>query len=273
MINKLLKIKHMPQIIIVVFIILTFIIINIIYRNILKNNYTNEMVNIATQNENAIFKVEKILLYSSAGISNNQDNNLQDLDICQYTDIAIYIDNKNYIKETNEKNTVSELYIDNINIEVNSNRGEKIVNYKSVMDFGKFKMLENTDNIKYNIIRTNNENELNDYSNPSFYTDCSNPITLGYVNKDLKRYSATQNNSVVSYDGRILKKANIDLEDIKYNISFKIHIKNNINEEFIYNAVIGDALDSKDQSIYNGFTAKMKTEFNGEDKFFKLVLK
>ncbi len=273
MISRLLKMKHMPKIIVISFIILTFIIINIIYRNVLKNKYANEMINIATQNENAIFRVEKILIYNSAGISNTQDTNLQDLNVCQYTDIAIYIDNKNYIKETNEKNTVSELYIDNINIEASSNRGEKIINYKSVMDFGKFKMLENTDYINYNIIRTNNENELNDYSNPSFYTDCSNPITLGYVNKDLKQYSATQNNSVVSYDGRILKKANINLEDIKYNISFNIHIKNNINEEFIYNAIIEDVLSSKDKSIYNGFTAKMKTEFNGEDKFFKLVLK
>lgn len=271
MLNKLLKNKYISKILILMFIVLVYIITSIIYKNILKSQYAKHMINIATENENAIFKIEKILLYSSAGIDNNENNNLENLNICQYTDIAIYIDNKNYIKETNEKNTVSELYIDNINVEVNSNRGEKIVNYKNVMDFGKFKMLEKADLINYNIIRTNDENASNDYSNPSFYTDCSNPITLGYVNKNLKQYSVTESNNVVYYDGKILKKADIDLEDIKYNISFTIHLKNNISEEFIYNVDIEDALSYKDEGIYNGFVAKMKTEFEESNAFFKIV--
>lgn len=271
MLNKLLKNKYVSKILVLVFIMLVLIITSIIYRNILKSQYAKHMIDIATENENAIFKVEKILLYNSAGIDNNENNNLENLNICQYTDIAIYIDNKNHIKEINEKNTVSELYIDNINIEVNSNRGEKLVNYKNVMDFGKFKMLEKVDSINYNIIRTNDENNSNDYETPSFYTDCSNPITLGYVNKNLKQYSATENNNVVYYDGKILKKAGIDLEDIKYNISFTIHLKNNISEEFIYNMAIEDVLSSKDEIIYNGFVAKMKTKFEESNTFFKVV--
>lgn len=271
MLNKLFKNKYMLKILVAIFIILLLIIIGIIYKISLKNKYTNEVVNIFSQNENPIFKVEKILLYSSAGISNNKDDNLQDLDICQYTDIAIYIDNKNYIKELNEKNTINSLYIDNINIDVRSNKGEKIINYKSVLDFGKFKMIENSDTINFNIIHTNEENKTSDYSNPSFYTDCSNPITLGYINKNLKTYSATENDNTVTYDGKILKKADVDLEDINCNISFTIHLKNNINEEFIYNASIKNILSNNDKAIYNGFVAKMKTEFEESNAFFKIV--
>ena len=271
MLKKLLKSKYISKILILISIMLVFIITSIIYKNILKSQYLKHMIDIATENENAIFKVEKILLYSSAGIDNNQNEDLENLNICQYTDIAIYIDNKNYIKETNEKNTISELYIDNINIEVNSDIGEKLINYKNVMDFGKFKMLEKADSINYNIIRTNDENNSNDYSTPSFYTDCSNPITLGYVNKNLKQYSATEDDNVVYYDGKVLKNADIDLEDIKCNISFTIHLKNNISEEFIYNVAIEDVLSSKDESIYNGFVAKMKTKFEESNAFFKIV--
>ena len=39
--------------------------------------------------------------------------------------------------------------------------------------------------VNFNIINTNSENENTDYSNPTFYTDCSNPISLGYLNKDI----------------------------------------------------------------------------------------
>ena len=34
---------------------------------------------------------------------NNQNKNLEDLEICQYTDLAIYINNKNYKNEKNAK--------------------------------------------------------------------------------------------------------------------------------------------------------------------------
>ena len=271
MLNKLFKNRYFPKILILIFIILIFIIISIIYKTSLKNSYAKEITKIAEENENAIFKIEKILIYSSAGISNNQEDNLENLDICQYTDMAIYINNKNYITDINERNTVSKLYIDNINIEVSSNIGEKAVNYKNILDFGKFKMIEDSDTINFNIIRTNGENEEADYSNPSFYTDCTNPITLGYVNKNLTKYSATENDNVIYYDGKILKNANIDLDDINCNISFKIHIVNNINEEFVYDASIRDLLSSKDKAIYNGFVVKMKTKFDGIDSFFKIV--
>ena len=61
------------------------------------------------------------------------------------------------------------------------------------------------------------------------------------------------------------------MNDINYNISFKIHIINNINEEFVYDAKINDVLSENDKAIYNGFVAKMKVKFDGGNSFFKLV--
>ena len=97
-------------------------------------------------------------------------------------------------------------------------------------------------------------------------------MTIGYINKNITQYSASQNDNLVYYDGKILKNAKVELEELRYNLSFKIHIINNINEEFIYEANIKDVVSNDDKAIYNnGFVAKMKTKFAGGSSFFKLV--
>lgn len=267
MIKKLLNNKYIQKLIVLIFIVLLIVIIGIIYRNILKGKFINEIVNLAEENENVIFKIDKILLYSSAGIDDNYDKTMKDIDICQYTDIAVYIDNKNYIKELTEKNTINELYIDNINITTNSDMGEKDLNYKNPSNFGKYETLESDERIDFNVVHLNKDNVINNYDYPSFYTDCSNPITLGYVNKNIKKYSITKDEDTISYDGKILKAANVNLEDINSNISFTIHVKNNLDEEFIHNTSIDIPLDG----IYNGFVAKIKTTFKEPNTFLKLV--
>ena len=271
-IEKLFKNKYFSKILILLFIVLFIIVASIIHKTIGRNTYANKITKIAEENKDVIFSIEKILIYSSAGIENNNQSNLKDLGICQYTDFDIYINNKNSITDINEKNTVGQLYIDNIKIESQNNSGEKILNYKNFNDFGKFKSFENCDRIDFDVIRTNKENEERDYSKPSFYTDCSNPVTIGYINKNITQYSASQNDNFVYYDVKILKNAKVELEELRYNLSFKIHIINNINEEFIYEANIKDVVSNDDKAIYNnGFVAKMKTKFAGGSSFFKLV--
>lgn len=88
-------------------IILAFIVLLLYYHFVLspsfaKSNFTNQMIEIADENENSIFNVQKILLYSSANaISNSKDQSLKDMSICQYTDLSIYIDNSQSSSEFN----------------------------------------------------------------------------------------------------------------------------------------------------------------------------
>ena len=71
------------------------------------------------------------------------------------------------------------------------------------------------DRIDFDIVYTNKENEEADYNEPNFYTDCSNPITLGYLNRDiLTNYSVSDDSKTVSFNGKVLKEANINLDDI-----------------------------------------------------------
>ena len=277
--KKKYKIKN-ERLAFAILIIVSFIVF-LLYHNLVfsvvlaRNAFANEMISIADENENAIFTIQKILLYSNANaIDNSEDQSLKDMSICQYSDISIYIDNTATISELTDENTIKQLYIDNIVTTSNADMGTKILNYKIALEFGKFKMLESLANnrIDFNIINTNSENENNDYSNPTFYTDCSNPISLGYLNKDiLKSYSVSKDSNTVTFNGKVLKEANINLEDINYTLTFKIHIVNNLNQKFVYNMKLDVNLDDANGGIYNGYIYKGKNTNGNEYKFFKEI--
>ena len=261
--------------------IIALFIIFLLYYNLVfsvvfaRNAFANEMIEIADENEDTIFNIQKILLYSSANaIDNSEDQSLKDMSISQFTDISIYIDNTSTISELTDENTVKQLYIDSIVATSNSDIGTKILNYKNPLNFGKYKAVEAPENnrIDFNIINTNSENETNDYTNPTFYTDCSNPISLGYMNKDiLTNYSVSQDANMVSFNGKVLQEANIKLEDINYALTFKIHIVNNLNQKFVYQIKLNINLDDNNGGIYNGYVYRGKNTTGNEYRFFKEI--
>lgn len=261
--------------------ILALFVVFLLYYNLVfsvvfaRNSFANEMIEISDQNESAIFTIQKILLYSSANaIDNSEDQSLRNMSINQYTDISIYIDNISTISELTDENTIKELYIDNIVATSTADRGSKVLNYKSPLDFGKYKMIENPENnrIDFNIVNTNSENESNDYTNPTFYTDCSNPISLGYMNRDIvTNYAVSQDANTVSFNGKVLKEANVNLEDINYTLTFKINIVNNLNQKFVYNMKLDVGLEDENGGIYNGYVFKGKNTSGNEYRFFKEI--
>lgn len=275
--RKKIKIKNEKTILtifIIVLLILSFIYYHLIFYKIYaKNTFANDAVNIAEQNENPIFTVQRVLLYSSAtAVDNTKEQSLENISISQFSDIAIYIDNTSTISELTDENTIKELYIDNINITSNVQNGERFINYKNPLDFGEFKDLNKADRIDFKIINTNSENENSNYSEPTFYTDCSNPISLGYMNKDLlKNYSVSPEKKTVSFNGKVLQEANINLEDLKCSISFTINIINNLNQKFVHTMTIDLDLNDDNGGIYNGYIYKGKTLNGVENSFFKEI--
>ncbi len=236
-----------------------------------KNAFTNQMLEIASENENPIFNIQKISTFSSANAFNEEDNHsLQNMSISQFSDIAIYIDNSLSSSDITAENTVSELYIDNINISTASDKGTKILNYKNSLDFGKYKDLTTTNRINFKVVRSNEENENNNYDEPTFYTDCSNPITLGFLNKNiLTDYSVSADANSVSFNGKVLQEAGISLDDINYTLSFTIHIVNNVGQKFAYNMKLDVNLDDENGGIFNGYTNTTNTTSGDEFKFFR----
>ncbi len=261
--------------------IITLFMVFLLYYNLVfsvvfaRNAFANEMIEIADENESSIFTIQKIILYSSANaIDNSQDQSLKDMSINQFTDISIYIDNTNNSSELTNENTIKELDIDNIVVTSNADRGTKLLNYKNPLDFGKYKTIKEPENhrIDFNIVNTNLENESHDYTSPTFYTDCSNPISLGYMNQDiLTNYAISQDANTVSFNGKVLEEAKINLEDINYTLTFKIHIVNNLNQKFVYNMKLDVDLDDDNGGIYNGYVYRGKSVSGNEYRFFKEI--
>ncbi len=273
------KIKNV-KLAFVILIIALFVVFLLYYHFVFaesfaRNDFANQMVEISEANEKSVFNVQKVLLYSSANaIDNSESQALQNMSICQYTDISIYIDNMANASELTDENTIKQLYIDNINITSNSDKGAKLLNYKNPLNFGKYEEIELPQNnrIDFNIVNTNVENENYDYSKPTFYTDCSNPISLGYMNKDiLTDYSVSEGTTSVSYNGKVLQEAGISLDELKYTLSFKIHIINNLNEEFVYQMSMDvDLNDENNGMATNGYVYKTQNTQGTQYQFFRV---
>ena len=262
---KLKKFKLNEKFIILIFLIILITLI-LIYGKILKiylknKNFAEQAILISEKNQQPVFSLEKIILTSSANaIDNSDDKTLQDLNLYQFTDMAIYIENG---EELTNKNTLKSLYIDNIQINTRSNKGVKSLNYKNFQNFGKANNLNDNimDKIDFNIVYTNKENEEANYNEPTFYTDCSNPITLEYLNKDILTGYKMGENTSVSFDGKILKSAGIELKDIECNIKFKVNVVNNMDEKFSVWLNIYLPLEE----VFDGYS--MKARNLQEDKY------
>lgn len=258
------RIKNEKKAIITAFIFLFAVIYGywyFIFSPLLGNwKFANQSYAFTTENEEPIFKIKEIILYSSAyAVDKSEGEILRDIDLQQFTDISISIDNKSYISDLSNKNTVSELYIDNIKITKNSNKGTSTLNYKNPFMFGKFQDgSEQSKRIDFRILHTNADNQNNDFSEPTFFTDCSNPITLGYLNKNIKTNDQIlKSDEKIDFNGKLLKLANIPIEDISYKLNFQIHLKNSLEESYVYTVDLNIPLEDNNSSIYDGYIFKV----------------
>lgn len=307
------KEKYILLVLLILIIVLLFLGGRIISKNIKAKRFASQEFKVYENNQEQVFKIEKIIVCSSAGATDlSEKQNLQDLNIYQYTDIAVYIDNG---EELSNKNTIKELYIDNISLEGPNDIGQKSLNYKNINKLGLKKdaikkdnqsdgifsslnnntntsnsidvgsiatnetdnTTENVDNeqenqdniqnerIDFNIVYTNEENDSANYNNPTFYTDCSNPITLEYLNNDIVTHYKMDENKTIAFDGSILKEAGIDLQTLNCKVKFKINIVNNMNQK--YSCWINFAIPLDD--IYEGTTLKGKSTNNQKYIFFR----
>ncbi len=276
---KKIRIKHHKivfTILILILCVLSFLYYDLIFKtSFAKDEFSNQVVKVAEQNENPIFKIQKIIVYSSANaIDKSENESLQDLSILQYSDIAIYLDNTSTIYDITNENTVKELYIDNISISSGSDKGHQYVNYKNALDFAKYKEIEESDSdkIEYHIVNTNDENNNTNYETPTFYADCSNPITLEYMNEDIiTNYAASSDSNTISFNGKVLQEAGIDLKDVNYTLNFTINIINNLNEKFICPVRLQVDLSGNDGGIYKGYKYDNTSVSGYEYNFIKIV--
>jgi len=115
-------------IIVILFIILLFLSYLLFNKYILKANFESTILPFASKNENTVFVINKITLFSSADSKNKNisSSNFTIENLYQYTDMALFI--KSPYDENNLENTYKKVYINNIKFEeVPEARRTKIV--------------------------------------------------------------------------------------------------------------------------------------------------
>ena len=169
-----------------------------------------------------------------------------------------------------KKNTVKNMYIDNISYPTMPDKGHPVLYYKDANFFGVGVINDEyliNDKVDFNVISSN----TSDVAEPSFYADCSNPILLSAVNKDIvSNFIIRNTNSAITFDGNLLLDANILLSNIEYSISFSIHIINELDEEYISTVTIPIKLgdDNDINTIHDGSYQMTLTNLSNS-KFYK----
>ncbi len=241
-----------------------------------KIKYASSAEDFVLANKEPVFRIKRITMVSSASAVDNSNGNLKDIDISQFTDISIDIDNTRKSSDITAENTINQMYITSIKKSTPGDKeGTKLrFNYKNPYNNGKFFDIENykSDGILFKIYRTNSDYSSADYSVPTFYTDCSNPISIGYVNKDLLTgCEVNSDNGSISFDGSILKSAGVNLKEIEPTLSFSINIINNQNEKFMCSLNLKVDLSSNpDEGIYTGYVMTILNTDDDKYNFLKI---
>ena len=233
-----------------------FIAISIIfvcYKNNKDSNYKN------TVNQNKEFVINKIQYYSTANaISNttNYQNPEWNLKVYQYTDFAIYIDRLSKI--INENNYITNLEI--FNFQLNNLEKEEIY-YLNPKMFGKSTLDLDTkieNNLEYNVINSENYENNQEYNIPIYFQDCSNPITFRYLNYLANNYKVPSDETL-KYNGSLISKLGMDLEDLNDELSFDLKIITKDGQERVEKVNLEISYKDENRSIIDGdFEAKEK---------------
>ena len=245
--------KNILTIITISLVVLVIFLSFFIFRELFfRKNCEKSFLEFADKNQSPVFSITNITLFSSADAQNktNTANSFTLQNLYQYTDIALFI--KNFSDEKNLENTLKKVSIDNIKISKSTNCGNANLYFKSINNFAKSELV--SDNIINNSFEFNISSDDNaDLNTPILYNNLANPLTFSYINQNIKSdYTITDISSPITYDGSLLKKCNINLEDLACSISFDVNITNNLDQCFKTNVFFNIPLSSDAQSIYDG---------------------
>lgn len=213
--NKVLK-EKIKQVIVLLIIVITFgITLSIMFKY-------------KTEGENKLpFNLSKIMIVSSAEAESkeeNPNNNKWNLDINQYNDIYIEIaKNEEYSTFAYGSNS-QYTYIKSVKIEnINISTPKKGTIYKYMPYSQENKLFSYEDNYEIKDSLTFNGAEANNTKQLQI-SNQGGTVLFRIVNKDVSEF-VSDGDDEISYDGTLLSKTGVTLEDVKVNVSFDIVIE------------------------------------------------
>lgn len=247
------KKKILVAIVLLLFIIVFVLAYLLFQKYVIKSNFERDILPFANKNDKTVFEVNKIVMFSNCDSKNKTSSatNFTMENLYQFTDIAIFINNSS-TEEKNLENTFKKVNINNVQYIKGPQLGEAKLYFKGLNQFAKSNLVtENEIQDNFDFIVTS-ESEAN-LDTPILYNNLANPITLSYVNQNIKPdYTITDTSAPITYDGSLLKRCNIDLASISCKLCFDIYITNNLDEEFKTTVFLDIPLETPEKSIYDG---------------------
>ncbi len=248
------KKKKILTIIVFILFIVVFMLAYLLFQKyVIKMNFEKDILPFANKNDKTVFQVNKIVLFSNCDAKNKTGSvsNFTIENLYQYTDIAIFINNSSKEEKTLE-NTFKKVCIKNVQFSSNPQVGEPKLFFKPLNQFAKSDFVLENEIVESLDFTVTSEDEAN-LDTPILYNNLANPITLSYVNQNIKTdYTITDTSTPITYDGSLLKRFNIGLDTISSKLSFDIYITNNLDEEFKVTVFIDIPLENNGKSIYDG---------------------
>ena len=169
------------------------------------------------------FVLKEMLIVSSAEAESkeeNPENNKWNLSVNQYNDI--------YIEIKKDEDTDKLAYIKNVKIEniemTEAKKGKLIAYMPSTAEESLFTYEDNLiiqNSLTFNGAEADNSKRL-EISNEG------GTIMFRVVNKNISEYISNEDDEV-AYDGTLLKKTNVEEDEIKFNIKFDLVVTTNSN--------------------------------------------
>ena len=246
-----------------ILIICTTIYFSFIQNIFIKKNLEKDSVTFSNLTENIPFSVDKIILFSSATAETNSVNQSLSLDISQYCDIIIYLNNLD-----KQDTSIQSLYINNISF-TSPEVGTPHLYKKRINDLGKSsfndeKIIEKEFN--FNIIDCTQE--VN-YDNYELSNDGTTPISLGFYNKNIKQAFLTDNTEIL-YNGTLLKDALIPQSSLNCNVSFSINIITNTYNHYICNVNFDIPFEDENGLLHDTGYVEKEFKNNETNKFIRI---
>lgn len=239
------------------------------------NNYINSYKfyksseKIAEETQESVFSINKITYFSSAiaNVTTNSNSAFAISNLYQYTDIAIFIEHNNEVLSA--KNTLKTVTLNNFDYTFKPSVGTPNLYFKNITEFATPNFLDKN-LIKDSLTFNATSSDVLDYSTPTLFNNCANPITLCYVNSNIKNNNYVLPNSIsnIAYNGSLLKNCGITLNSISCKITFDVIIINNLDEKFTCPISFNIPLSTEKTTIYDGsLTFKDTCNFKFIKKF------
>ncbi len=255
------KKQIIKTILFLIIIIVLIVVVDFIYSAFFnKISFENSLLSQISKTNNNVFSIDKITFFSSCNanskVNSNSSITLQNL--YQYTDIALFINNNSDNINYSARNTLKEAYIEDISFVRTPSLGEPALYYQNLDSFatGNFlvenKIADTNSNINNTVKFDISDSDTIDYSSYSLYNNCSNPITLSYINSNVISEYTILNTESLTYNGTLLKTCNIPISSLNCAISFNVFIINNLNEKFKCPVYFEIPLYNENKSISDG---------------------